>query len=92
MNILLKPSPETSPDIPPFKKEMKTQDKGPSAVFPGSTPTSLPFPSFPPTGLHLLKHRWQTQGLWAKSGPPPCFIRPVPRFYLGGSTKLSLNC
>ena len=20
-----------------------------------------------------LEHRWQTQGLWAKSSPPPCF-------------------
>ena len=21
-----------------------------------------------------LQHRWQTQGLWAESGPPSCFI------------------
>ena len=30
---------------------------------------------------HYLCHRWQTQGLRAKSGPPPCFIWPAPCFF-----------
>ena len=87
MNILLKASLERSPKVPTCVRDKTSQDKGPSAVFPGSTPTSLPFPSFPPKGLHLLKHRWQTQGLWAKSGPPPCFIRPSTLFLPSSSAK-----
>ena len=39
-----------------------------------------------------LNHRWQTQGLWAESSPPPCFIRPSTLFLPGGSAELSLNC
>ena len=27
-----------------------------------------------------IGHRWQTQGLGAESGPPPCFIRPGTLF------------
>ena len=42
--------------------------------------------------LISLQHRWQTQGLWAKSGPPPCFIRPGTLFLLGGPAEPSLNC
>ena len=39
-----------------------------------------------------LKHRWQTQGLRAESGPPPCFIWPGTLFLPRGSAKLSPNC
>ena len=35
-----------------------------------------------------LAHRWQTQGLWAESGPPPCFLLPGALFLPGGSTEL----
>ena len=40
--------------------------------------------------LELLDHRWQTQGQWAESGSPPCFIWPGTVFLPGGSTELSL--
>ena len=33
-------------------------------------------------------HRWQTQGPWAESGPPPCFIWPGTLFLPSGSAKL----
>ena len=33
-------------------------------------------------------HRWQTQGPWAESSPPPCFIWPGTLFLPGGSAKL----
>ena len=42
--------------------------------------------------LISLQHRWQTQGLWAKSGPPPCFIWPGTLFLPSSSAELSLNC
>ena len=42
--------------------------------------------------IHSLDHRWQTKGLQAESGPPPCFIRPGTLFLSGSSTELSLNC
>ena len=35
-----------------------------------------------------LDHRWQTQGPWAESGPPPCFIQPGTLFLPGSSTEL----
>ena len=38
--------------------------------------------------LKLLNQRWQTQGPWAESGPPPCFTQPSTLFLPGGSTKL----
>ena len=44
-----------------------------------------------PHRIYSLDHRWQTQGLHAESGPPPCFIRPGTLFLPGGSTDLSLN-
>ena len=28
-----------------------------------------------------VRRRWQTQGPWAESGPPPCFICLAPCFY-----------
>ena len=37
-------------------------------------------------------YRWETEGLQAKSGPPPCFIQPGTLFLPSGSAKLSLNC
>ena len=39
-----------------------------------------------------LDHRWQTQGLWAKSSPSPCFIWPGTLFLPSGSTEPLLNC
>ena len=42
--------------------------------------------------IHLIDHRWQTQGPWAESSPPPCFTQPDTFFLAGGSAKLSLNC
>ena len=39
-----------------------------------------------------IHHSWHTQGPQAKSGPPPCFIRPGTLFLSSGSTELSLNC
>ena len=39
-----------------------------------------------------LGPRWQTQGPWAESGPPPCFIRPGTLFLPTGNAELSLNC
>ena len=39
-----------------------------------------------------LSHRWQTQGPWTESSPPPCFIQPGTLFLFDGSTELSLNC
>ena len=38
-----------------------------------------------PVQGYTLEHRWQTQGSWAKSSPPPCFICPSPRFYLAAA-------
>ena len=38
-----------------------------------------------------VRHRWQTQGLRAEPGPPPCFIRPDTLFLPGGSAELLLN-
>ena len=35
-----------------------------------------------------LNHRWQTQGLRAKSSPPPGFIRPGALFLPGSITEL----
>ena len=43
-------------------------------------------------GVIALEHRWQTQGLWAESGPPPCFIWPGTLFLPGSHTELSPNC
>ena len=31
--------------------------------------------------FNALRHRWQTQGPRAESGPPPCFIQLAPCFY-----------
>ena len=36
----------------------------------------------------LLDHRWQTQGPWAESSPPPCFIQPSTLFLPGGNAEL----
>ena len=41
---------------------------------------------------NCLYHRWQTQGLRAESGPPPCFIQPGTLFLSDGSAELLLNC
>ena len=38
--------------------------------------------------LEPLGHRWQTQGLRAESGPPPCFIQPDTLFLPSGSAEL----
>ena len=38
-----------------------------------------------------VDHKGQTQGPWAKSGPPPCFIWPGNLFLPGSSVELSLN-
>ena len=35
-----------------------------------------------------LRHRWHTQGPWAESGPPPCFIRPGTLFPRSDSVEL----
>ena len=43
-------------------------------------------------GENCLRHRWQTQGLWAKSSPVPCFIQPSTLFLSGGIPELLLNC
>ena len=40
------------------------------------------------TGNERLKHRRQTQGPRAESGPPPGFIRPGSLFLPGSSTEL----
>ena len=37
---------------------------------------------------NYLRPRWQTQGLRAESGPPPCFILPGTLFLPSGSAKL----
>ena len=39
-----------------------------------------------------VHHRWQTQGLRAESGPPPCSIWPGTLFVPHGSAELSINC
>ena len=31
-------------------------------------------------GQNAIDHRWQTQGPWAESNPPPCFIQPSTLF------------
>ena len=38
--------------------------------------------------LEHLGHLWQTQGPWAESGPPPCFIWPGTVFLPGSSAEL----
>ena len=38
--------------------------------------------------IYTLGPRWQTQGLKAESGPPPCFIRPITMFLPSSSTQL----
>ena len=37
---------------------------------------------------NYVDHKCQTQGLWAESGPPPCFILPGTLFLPGRSAKL----
>ena len=44
-----------------------------------------------PCGYALAAHRWQTQGLRAESGPPPCFIQPNTLFLPSDRAELSLN-
>ena len=44
--------------------------------------------SFSLQSLDFLGHRWQTQGPWVKSGPPPYFIWPGTLFPPSGSAKL----
>ena len=43
---------------------------------------SKAFSCFPLCDAIYLQHRRQTQGLWAESSPPPCFIQPAPCFNL----------
>ena len=38
--------------------------------------------------LNSLVHRGQTQGPWAESGPPPCFIQPGTLFLSSCSAEL----
>ena len=81
MNVLLRPSPKTSPTLSAFKT---LKVKAPNELSRlGAHPrlSSL-------SGVHLLSHRWQTQDPQAEFGPPPGFIRPSILFLPGGSAGL----